>query len=180
MVSKLEEDMTEQELLSVLTDGAGQKQVQATLAAAHEIARRLAEAPHRALACFDCMPEEREYLAKRFHGLQEDIFAVACFDAYRNILDILVIYRGKFKADDLDGRRIFKSVLKYPAASVSFIRYFASSKKPASPSQRETEIYRMFASIGLCMDIPVDDLLYVSDGCWTSFRQILPKKEKGE
>jgi DNA repair protein RadC len=101
--------------------------------------------------------------------LKQEVFISAMLDSAGRYLHSETIFKGTLNASLVHPREVFKSAIRFSAASIILIHNHPSGQLLASPE--DLRVTRQLIATGKVLEIPVQDHLIIADDKYISLRE---------
>lgn len=142
---------------------------QATVAAALEIARRLARAPLLSQPLLDRPEAVGEYLRRRWGRERVEVFGLVTLDARHRLLQEHPLHRGARTHAAVEPAEVFAAAIRDNANGV--ILWHTHPSGDPGPSSDDLDLTRRLAEAGRLLNIAVLDHIVVGRSGFVSLRQ---------
>lgn len=142
---------------------------QATVAAALEIARRLARTPLLSQPLLDRPEAVGEYLRRRWGHARVEVFGLVTLDARHRLLQEHELHRGARTHSPVEPGEVFAAAIKDNANGV--ILWHTHPSGDPGPSGDDIDLTRRLAEAGRLLNIAVLDHIIVARSGFVSLRQ---------
>jgi len=141
----------------------------AKLAAAFEIARRLASAPKDDTAPIRTPNDVARRYGAQLRDLQQEVFMVLCLSSSNKIIQERTITKGLLNSSLTHPREVFREAILENAASVILLHNHPSGNK--EPSREDIQITKQLVEAGKIIGIEVHDHIIIAGDDYTSMME---------
>lgn len=142
----------------------------ASLTAAFELGRRLAERRLAAAETLSGPADVGRYAQARFGDLAQECFAVLGLDARQRVRLVRTVAVGTLSQVDVHPREVFRPLVRAGVHAVVLLHNHPSGEP--EPSAADVDLTRRLHAVGQVVGIPVVDHVVVAAGAWCSFAQL--------
>lgn len=141
----------------------------ARLAAAFELARRLAAEPPRRGTLLECGADVHRVLAPRLRDLRREVFVLLMLDGKHRLLREERVSEGSLTSSIVHPREVFAPAIRESAAAL-IVAHNHPSGDP-TPSREDLEVTARLAEVGELVGIRLLDHVIVGDPGYVSLRE---------
>ncbi len=145
----------------------------ASLLAALELGRRMANAELRAVPRLDRPDSAGGFLAAQLAGVRHEVFGVVCLDGRHRCLAVRRLTEGTRTHAPVDPADVFRTALLDHAAGL--VAFHNHPSGDLDPSPDDVELTRRLAAAGRTLGVSLLDHLIVGGSRWLSLRAARPE-----